>query len=126
MQIRPFVVEVAQATLDDLRERLAHTGWADEVADAGWDDGANLAYMRELGEYWRTAFDWRAQERTMNALPHFRAEVDGTGVHVIHARGRGPAPIRLSARALTRVPRTRRRAGRSTGEVPRPPGRVLP
>ncbi len=31
----------------------------------------------------------------MNALPHFRAQVDGVGIHFIHARGRGPAPMPL-------------------------------
>lgn len=95
MEIRPFVVDVAQATLDDLRDRLARTRWPDEVEDAGWDYGANLAYMRELVEHWRTSFDWRAKERAMNALPHFRAEVEGIGIHVIHMRGRGPAPMPL-------------------------------
>ena len=95
MEIHPFVVDVAQATLDDLRDRLARTRWPDEVEDAGWDYGANLAYMRELVEYWRTSFDWRAEERAMNALPHFRAVVEGIGIHVIHMRGRGPAPMPL-------------------------------
>jgi pimeloyl-ACP methyl ester carboxylesterase len=95
MQIRPFVVDVAQATLDDLWDRLARTRWPDEVEGAGWDYGANLAYMRELVEHWRTSFDWRAQERAMNMLPHFRAEVEGCNIHFIHLRGRGPAPMPL-------------------------------
>jgi pimeloyl-ACP methyl ester carboxylesterase len=95
MDICPFVVDVAQATLDDLQDRLARTRWPDEVEDAGWDYGANLAYMRDLVEHWRTSFDWRAEERAMNALPHFRAEVEGVGIHVIHMRGRGPAPMPL-------------------------------
>jgi pimeloyl-ACP methyl ester carboxylesterase len=95
MEIRPFRVDVPQATFDDLRDRLARTRWPDEVEDAGWDYGASLAYMRELVDYWRTAFDWRAQERAMNALPHFRANVDGCGIHLVHMRGRGPAPMPL-------------------------------
>lgn len=95
MELEPYVVDVAQAGLDDLRERLARTRWPDEVAGAGWDYGASLAYMRELVEYWRTGFDWRAAERAMNAVPHFRARVDGLGIHLIHQRGRGPAPMPL-------------------------------
>ncbi len=95
MPLAPFVVAVPAATLDDLRERLGHTRWPDEVEGAGWDYGANLAYMRELAAYWRTAFDWPAAERAMNAWPHFRALVDGVGIHLIHARGRGPAPMPL-------------------------------
>jgi pimeloyl-ACP methyl ester carboxylesterase len=95
MEIRPFVVDIPQAALDDLRERLARVRWPDEVEDAGWDYGTNLAYLMSLAEYWRTRFDWRAQEQAMNALPHFRADVDGAGIHFIHARGRGPAPLPL-------------------------------
>ena len=98
MEIRPFVIDVPQGVLDDLSARLGRTRWPDEVEDAGWDYGANLAYLRALVEYWRTRFDWRAEERAMNALPHFRADVAGTGVHFIHVRGardRGPAPLPL-------------------------------
>ena len=93
--IEPFVVDVPQAALDDLRERIARTRWPDEVEGAGWDYGASLGYMRELAHYWATSFDWRAQERAMNALPHFRAAIDGLGLHFIHARGQGPAPLPL-------------------------------
>jgi pimeloyl-ACP methyl ester carboxylesterase len=51
--------------------------------------------MRELVAYWRDGFDWRREEAAMNRLPHFRAEVDGVGIHLVHARGRGPAPMPL-------------------------------
>jgi pimeloyl-ACP methyl ester carboxylesterase len=95
MEARPFVIDVPQATLDDLRERLGRTRWPDEVEGAGWDYGTSLAYLRDVVEYWRTRFVWRRQERAMNALPHFRADVDGLGIHFIHARGRGPAPLPL-------------------------------
>jgi pimeloyl-ACP methyl ester carboxylesterase len=95
MLTHPFVVDVAPPVLDDLRDRLARTRWPDEVEGAGWEYGASLAYVRELAAYWRTAFDWRAQERAMNTLPHLRAVVDGIGIHLIHARGTGPAPMPL-------------------------------
>jgi pimeloyl-ACP methyl ester carboxylesterase len=95
MDIVPFVVDVAQPDLDDLRERLARTRWPDEVEGAGWDYGASLAYMRELVAYWRDHFDWRAAERAMNAVPHFLTRIDGLGIHLIHQRGRGPAPMPL-------------------------------
>jgi pimeloyl-ACP methyl ester carboxylesterase len=95
MDIEPFVVDVPQATLDDLEVRLTRTRWPDEVEGAGWDYGTNLAYLQALVEYWRTRFDWRRQERAMNTLPHFRANIGGLGVHFIHARGRGHRPLPL-------------------------------
>jgi Epoxide hydrolase N terminus len=85
MVIEPFVVDVPQTTLDDLAARLARTRWPDEIEDAGWDYGTSLAYLQVVVEYWRTRFDWRRAERTMNTLPHFHANVDGLGVHFVHA-----------------------------------------
>ena len=95
MSTESFAVTIAQATLDDLRDRLARTRWPDEVAGAGWDYGANRAYLQELTAYWRDRFDWRAHEQALNAFPHFRATVDGVGIHVIHQRGTGDSPLPL-------------------------------
>jgi pimeloyl-ACP methyl ester carboxylesterase len=95
MSVDPFKVSVTQDTLDDLRGRLARTRFPDEVSEAGWDYGANLAYMRELVDYWRDGFDWRTQEEAINRLDHFRAEVDGFGIHFIHEHGKGPDPMPL-------------------------------
>lgn len=92
-EMRPFRIDVPQADLDDLRERLGHTRWTDEVEDAGWDYGTNLGYLRELTDYWRDGFDWRAQEAELNRFAQFRAEIDGFGVHFVHERGRGPDPM---------------------------------
>jgi pimeloyl-ACP methyl ester carboxylesterase len=95
MDMQPFEVHIPQATLDDLHERLAHTRWPDTIAGSGWGYGSDLAYMQELTSYWREQFDWRAQERAINQFRHFRAVVDGLGVHFIHARGAGPNPLPL-------------------------------
>ena len=93
MDVQPFKVQVPEATLQDLRERLARTRWPDEIEDSGWDYGSNLAYVKELVEYWRTRFDWRVQEEAINSFAHFRANVDGLNVHFIHERGKGPDPL---------------------------------
>jgi pimeloyl-ACP methyl ester carboxylesterase len=95
MPVTPFSVAIRQETLDDLRARLARTRWPDEVRDAGWDYGARLAEMRDLVDYWRDGFDWRRQERAINAFPHFRLELDGLWIHFIHQRGAGPRPVPL-------------------------------
>ena len=60
--IRPFRVEVPEAVLDDLRDRLGRTRWPDQIPGSGWDYGTDLGYLRDLCETWRTTFDWRAQE----------------------------------------------------------------
>ena len=95
MEVRPFEIAVDQSVLDDLQVRLTHTRWPDEIPGAEWDYGSNLDYIKELVEYWRTDFDWRAQEKKLNAFHHFKSEVEGLDIHFIHERGTGPNPIPL-------------------------------
>jgi pimeloyl-ACP methyl ester carboxylesterase len=93
VEAQPFKIEIPEATLQDLRERLARTRWPDEIPGSSWDYGSNLAYVKELAEYWRSQFNWRAQEEALNSLAHFHATVDGFGIHFIHERGQGPEPL---------------------------------
>jgi pimeloyl-ACP methyl ester carboxylesterase len=95
MDVKPFEVQVTEEVLDDLQARLARTRWPDEIADAGWEQGTNLALLKELVGYWIDRFDWREQEQKFNRFTHFRAEVDGFGLHFIHERGEGPDPLPL-------------------------------
>ena len=67
--IRPFRVEVPQADLDDLQDRLGRTRWPGEVPGAGWSRGVPLGYLKELAGYWRDGFDWRSQEARSTRCP---------------------------------------------------------
>ena len=91
-KIEPFKIAVAEEVLTDLRERLARTRTPGEIPNSGWEYGTNLGYLDELVDYWRTRYDWRANERELNRVAHFRAEVDGLRIHFIHEPGRGPNP----------------------------------
>jgi pimeloyl-ACP methyl ester carboxylesterase len=84
--IRPFEISVPQSVLDDLQERLARTRFPDEIEGAGWDYGANLAYMEEFVQYWHDEFDWREQERRLNEFDQFKTNIDGLDIHFIHQR----------------------------------------
>ena len=95
MEVTPFKVQVSDATLEDLRERLSRTRWPDEISGSEWGYGSNLAYVKELVDYWLTRFDWRAQEAFINSFAHFRTTVDGLGIHFIHEGGKGPDPLPL-------------------------------
>jgi pimeloyl-ACP methyl ester carboxylesterase len=84
--IRPFRIEIPDTVLDDLRERLARTRFPDQLEGAEWSYGTELSYHKELVEYWRDKFDWRAQEARLNRFEHFKTEIGGGDVHFIHAR----------------------------------------
>ena len=96
MDIQPFHIHVPESDLSDLLDRLIQTRWPDEIEGAEWDYGSNLAYTKELVEYWISEFEWRPQEASLNSLSNFRAEVDdGLSIHFIHEKGVGPDPMPL-------------------------------
>jgi epoxide hydrolase len=88
--MRPFKIDIPQSQLDDLKRRLAATRWPDEMPGVGWSRGAPLGYLKELAEYWRTGYDWRAAERYLNKFPQFLTEIDGVQVHLLHVRSPEP------------------------------------
>ena len=91
----PFELHVPDAVLADLRERLARTRWPDEPPLAPWSTGASVEYLQPLVEYWRTRFDWRAQEAKLNRFRQFTVPLAGIELHFIHEPGRGPDPMPL-------------------------------
>jgi len=93
--IEPFEIHVPDAELDDLRQRLARTRWPDQIPGSGWDYGTELAYLKELCEYWQEKYDWRAAEAQLNRFDHFRTDVEGQNLHFIHARSKHPDALPL-------------------------------
>ena len=85
-----FAGKTEIAVLDDLRERLIRTRWPDDPDADPWLHGTDGAYLRELVRYWIDHFDWRAQEQALHRFAHFRADVDGFGIHFLHERSREP------------------------------------
>jgi microsomal epoxide hydrolase len=84
--IERFEIRVDDSVLDDLRRRLAHTRFPDQIDGTGWEYGISLEYLRELVAYWHDEYDWRAEEARLNELPHFRTRIDGQSIHFVHVR----------------------------------------
>lgn len=86
--MQPFQIHVADEVLADLRVRLRHTRWPDQLPGIGWEQGTEREWLRQLVAYWADTFDWRSWERKLNTLQHFTWE----GIHFVHQRaasGRG-------------------------------------
>ena len=94
-QPRTFALNVADTAITDLRERLARARFPDQAPGEPWAYGTNVDYLRGLVEYWRTAFDWRAQEARLNAFAQFKAPLHDINVHFLHVPGKGPNPCPL-------------------------------
>lgn len=91
-KVEAFSIKVSDEVLADLKARLDQTRFPDEVPDTAWEYGTNLAYLRELVDYWRTRYDWRKHEKHLNSLRHFRTQIADLDLHFIHEEGRGPNP----------------------------------
>src|SRR6266850_999399 len=93
--IVPFKIQIPDAVLADLKRRLAQARFADEFPDAGWDYGTNLAYLKSLVEYWRDKYEWRPQEKRLNAFDQYKTNIDGVDIHFIHQRSKNPNAMPL-------------------------------
>ena len=91
----PFTLRVADELLVDLQARLARARWPDEPPLEPWSTGTSGAYLKGLVDYWRTGFDWRAQEAKLNGFRQFKVPLAGIDLHFIHEAGKGPAPMPL-------------------------------
>jgi hypothetical protein len=89
-EIRSFRIEIPQADLDDLADRLRRTRWTGELPGVGWDYGVPLDYVRSLVERWRDVYDWREWEAKINAFPQFTTTIDGQNIHFLHVRSPEP------------------------------------
>ena len=85
-EVTPFAIDVPESELRDLRERLRRARWPEAETVEDWSQGVPLAYLNELCGYWAEDYDWRATERRLNAVPQFRTEIDGLGIHYLHVR----------------------------------------
>ena len=94
-ELTPFLVDVPEAELEDLRVRLGRTRWAEPETVADWSQGVPVAYLRDLCEYWREDYDWRRTQARLNAIPQFRTEIDGVRIHFLHARSPHPDALPL-------------------------------
>jgi epoxide hydrolase-like protein len=93
--IQPYRIDVDDSVLTDLVKRLENTRWSPQIESIGWSGGTDGSYLRGLVGYWREGYDWRNEERKLNQFAHYRTKVDGTGIHFIYERGKGPSTFPL-------------------------------
>jgi epoxide hydrolase len=93
VDIQPFRIQIPQADLDDLHERLDRVRWPDELPGTDWSYGVPVDYIRKLADHWRHGYDWREWEARLNEYPQFTTTVDGQGIHFLHVRSPEPGAL---------------------------------
>jgi pimeloyl-ACP methyl ester carboxylesterase len=95
MAPQPFVLNIPDAAMTDLKFRLGLTRFPDAAPGEPWAYGSSVDYVRDLVVYWKDAFDWREQEAALNKLPQFKVSLHDIEVHYLHVSGVGPNPYPL-------------------------------
>lgn len=88
--VAKFHVNTPPAAISDLRTRLAAARWPDKETVNDWSEGVPLAKMKALAQYWRSGYDMGRLERRLNAVPQYRTELDGLGIHFLHVPSKHP------------------------------------
>lgn len=88
--IHPFRIDIPQADLDDLFDRVRRARWPQHPSGDDWARGVPQTYLRELAQYWTDGFDWRTQEAELNQFPQFTTIIDGQTIHFFHVRSQVP------------------------------------
>jgi pimeloyl-ACP methyl ester carboxylesterase len=93
MAAHPFRIEVADATLARIADRVAGTriGYAPE--GGGWAWGTDRDYLAGFVAHWRDHYDWRVEEAALNRYPQFLADIGGVAIHFYHVKGDGSRPL---------------------------------
>jgi pimeloyl-ACP methyl ester carboxylesterase len=91
----PFRIEIEQAEIDRLHRHLDETRWPPMLPGDNWDAGVPVEWLRELSEYWRNGYDWKAAEHELNQIPQFTTTIDGQRIYFMHVRSAEPDALPL-------------------------------
>jgi epoxide hydrolase len=84
--VRPFRVEISDAAIDDLRQRLARTRWPEKEPVGDWSMGIPLAYVQQLAGYWEHSYDMQRVADRLNRYEQFTTTIDGVDIHFLRVR----------------------------------------
>ncbi len=84
--IKPFKVDVADADIALLRDRLGVTRWPDAETPDDWSQGVPLRYAQEFCRYWAEEYDWPTRQARLNEFSQFMTTLHDLPIHFIHVR----------------------------------------
>jgi len=86
MLAEPFLIDIDDAVLIELRRRILATRWPSPAPGPAWNQGTDLQYLQGLLAHWSGGFDWRSEERGINRVHQFKATIDDLAIHFVHER----------------------------------------
>ena len=94
----PFSIEISQARLDAIHQRVEAYQFHPAPVDDNWQYGMKTSVLADIREHWLHSYDWRAAERDLNRFAHFKADVNGFELHFVHVVGEaeGKRPLLIT------------------------------
>ena len=83
--VTSFRVQVPERAVRDQHSRIRHARWPEKELARDWSQGVPLSDARDFVEYWASRYDWRRLEAEINSFGNYRTQLDGVGIHSIHA-----------------------------------------
>lgn len=93
--IRPFSVEVGEAVLTDLQQRLSVARVSDSIEGTNFRYGFNSQVLKDILEYWKSSYDWQHWQQVLNSFDQFKTQVEGLDVHFLHVCPEKPTGVVL-------------------------------
>lgn len=90
-----FSVHAPEEALVDLKRRLASSKLAEPLQESRFEYGFNAHELRRVVDHWKDRFDWRQQERLLNAYEHYHTTIEGIRVHFMYARPKADAKTKV-------------------------------
>ena len=84
--VREFKVQVPDATLNDLKQRLSNARMGEDLENTSFEYGFQVNYMKEVLDHWKTKYDWRKQEAIINSFPQYKTKIEGIDVHFFRVK----------------------------------------
>ena len=87
--ISPFTIHISDERLSAIRTKVEAYDWSLLSDAGGWSAGVGVNDLKRLVTYWLDTYDWRKVEQRLNQLPNFKTDIEGEGIHFLHAKGDG-------------------------------------
>ena len=93
--MKKFIINIDIQLIDEIIEKVKSYNWNKLPDINNWNLGINKSTLKDLCDYWITDYNWRREEKKINAFNHFIADVDDLKIHFLYEKGKASNSIPL-------------------------------
>ena len=89
-EIKPFKINIPDAIINDLQERLSKSRKPDQLKNTTWEYGTNKKDLESLLYHWKENYKWKERETFLNSFPQYKTKIDHLNIHFVHKKSKNP------------------------------------